>query len=119
LKLRVNGISSLLAAFVIHPIVKGGLNVLVLALLGTATEQNHKRCPILAEIHSVARSEIDPAFIYACTREYLDLIGRSPFAEWFDRLNSPAAAKVTTALVRLEQGNFSNARGVDLNHFLW
>jgi hypothetical protein len=40
-------------------------------------------------------------------REHLDLIGRSPFAEWFDRLNSPAAAKVTTALVRLEQGNFS------------
>lgn len=27
-------------------------------------------------------------------------------------LNSPAAAKVTTALVRLEQGNFSNAKSV-------
>jgi putative addiction module killer protein len=41
-------------------------------------------------------------------REYLDLAGRSPFAEWFDSLK----AKITTALVRLEQGNFSNAKGV-------
>jgi putative addiction module killer protein len=45
-------------------------------------------------------------------REYLDLAGRSPFAEWFDSLNARAAAKITTALVRLEQGNFSNAKGV-------
>jgi putative addiction module killer protein len=45
-------------------------------------------------------------------REYLDLAGRSPFAEWFDHLNAPAAAKVTTALVRPERGNFSNAKGV-------
>jgi len=45
-------------------------------------------------------------------REYLDLVGRSPFAEWFDSLNAPAAAKVTTALVRLEQGNFSNAKSL-------
>ena len=45
-------------------------------------------------------------------REYLDPTGRATFAEWFDSLNAPAAAKVTTALVRLEQGNFSNAKGV-------
>jgi putative addiction module killer protein len=45
-------------------------------------------------------------------REHLDLLGRSPFAKWFDSLNSVAAAKATTALVRLEQGNFSNAKGV-------
>jgi len=45
-------------------------------------------------------------------REYLDPMGRAPFAEWFDSLNAPAAAKVTTALVRLGQGNFSNAKGV-------
>lgn len=45
-------------------------------------------------------------------REYLDLVGRSPFAGWFDSLNAPAAAKVTTALVRLEQGNFSHAKSV-------
>lgn len=44
--------------------------------------------------------------------EYLDERGRSPFARWFDRLNATPAARVTTALVRMEQGNFSNAKGV-------
>jgi putative addiction module killer protein len=43
---------------------------------------------------------------------YLDSDGRSPYADWFDDLNPPAAAKVTIALARLSQGNFSNARGV-------
>ena len=45
-------------------------------------------------------------------REYLDARGRSPFAKWFNALNSPAAAKVTTALVRIEHGNFSTTKGV-------
>ncbi len=45
-------------------------------------------------------------------REYLDARGRSPFAEWFARLNAPAAAKVVVALVRMEQGNLSNAKSV-------
>lgn len=45
-------------------------------------------------------------------REYIDLGGRSPFAKWFNRLNSPAAAKVAIALVRMEQGNFSNSKGI-------
>ena len=44
--------------------------------------------------------------------EYLEPGGRDPFANWFETLNAPAAAKVTTALVRIEQGNFSNTRGV-------
>src|SRR5436309_9618250 len=39
-------------------------------------------------------------------RQYVDPSGRSPFAKWFESLNAPAAAKVTTALVRIEQGNF-------------
>jgi putative addiction module killer protein len=30
----------------------------------------------------------------------------------FIKLNAPAAAKVTTALVRIEQGNFSTAKGI-------
>jgi putative addiction module killer protein len=46
------------------------------------------------------------------TREYLDKSGRSPFGKWFDSLDSAAASKVTVALVRLEQGNFSNVKGV-------
>ena len=45
-------------------------------------------------------------------REYIEIDGRSPYAKWFNRLNAPAAAKVATALVRMEQGNFSTSKGV-------
>ena len=45
-------------------------------------------------------------------REYLDSNGRSPYAKWFNRLNAQAAAKVATALIRMEQGNFSTSKGV-------
>ena len=45
-------------------------------------------------------------------REYLDRAGRSPYAAWYDRLNREAAAKVAAALARIQQGNFSNAKGV-------
>ena len=45
-------------------------------------------------------------------REYLDRNGRNLFGEWFSRLNSEAARKVTTALYRLGLGNFSNVKGV-------
>jgi putative addiction module killer protein len=44
--------------------------------------------------------------------EYLDEKGRSPFENWFRRINAQAAAKVTTALVRLEGGNTSNAKSL-------
>jgi len=45
-------------------------------------------------------------------KQYVDANGKSPFAKWFDDLHSPAAAKVTKAIARMEQGNFSNATGV-------
>jgi len=45
-------------------------------------------------------------------REYIDEQGRSAFGKWFERLNAPAAAKVTTALYRLEHGNDSNTKSV-------
>ena len=45
-------------------------------------------------------------------REYLDAAGRSLFGKCFDRLNATAAAKVAAALARLEQGNWSNVKGV-------
>ena len=45
-------------------------------------------------------------------REYVDTEGRSPYARWFGRLNARAAAKVATALVRMEHGNLSNAKSV-------
>lgn len=34
--------------------------------------------------------------------------GSSPYAEWFATLDAVAAAKVTTAKLRMEQGNLSN-----------
>jgi putative addiction module killer protein len=45
-------------------------------------------------------------------QEFLDSSGQSPFAHWFDALNAVAAARVTLALTRLSQGNFSNVKGV-------
>ena len=45
-------------------------------------------------------------------REYLRLDGRNLFGEWFDRLNSNAARRVTTALYRLGLGYFSNVKSV-------
>lgn len=45
-------------------------------------------------------------------RSYVDEGRNRPFASWFEALNYQAAAKVTIALTRLEQGNFSNAKGV-------
>ena len=45
-------------------------------------------------------------------RDYIDEEGDSAFAKWFAALDPTAAAKVTTALTRMEQGNFSNVRGV-------
>jgi putative component of toxin-antitoxin plasmid stabilization module len=44
--------------------------------------------------------------------EYVDGSGSSPFAGWFQTLDATAAAKVTTAIRRLELGNFSNVKGV-------
>lgn len=43
---------------------------------------------------------------------YIDRNGRRRFAEWFERLDTVASAKILIALSRLEQGNFSNAKGV-------
>ena len=44
--------------------------------------------------------------------EYVEESGASPFRKWFDNLDATAAAKVTTALYRLEQGNTSNVKPV-------
>jgi putative addiction module killer protein len=43
--------------------------------------------------------------------EYLES-GVSPFGIWFSTLNPHVAAKVTTALYRLEAGNVSNVKSV-------
>jgi len=44
--------------------------------------------------------------------EYLAAGGENPFRDWFDSLDATAAAKVTVALARMQQGNLSNAKGV-------
>lgn len=43
---------------------------------------------------------------------YIDATGKQHFGEWFEQLDAVAAAKVAVALSRMEQGNFSNAKGV-------
>ena len=43
---------------------------------------------------------------------YIDEHGNKRFADWLDRLDAVAAAKVTIALARMEQGNFSKVKGV-------
>jgi putative addiction module killer protein len=45
-------------------------------------------------------------------RHYIDPSGRSPFAAWLGELDDVAAARIAAALYRLEQGNFSNVKGV-------
>lgn len=43
---------------------------------------------------------------------YVSADGRQPFAAWFSDLAPVARAKVTRAIVRLEQGNVSNLKSV-------
>jgi len=45
-------------------------------------------------------------------RYFLAADGKSPFEDWFSDLHAAAAAKITVALARLEQGNLSNVKGV-------
>lgn len=45
-------------------------------------------------------------------REYINTDGKSSFAKWFDGLNAQAAAKVTTYLTRIENGNTSQIKGI-------
>ena len=44
--------------------------------------------------------------------EYVSEDGFSPFADWFETLDAPAAAKVATFLTRLGLGNTSSVKGV-------
>ena len=45
-------------------------------------------------------------------REFVDVRGSSPSGRWVGRLDRHAAARVATALYRMEMGNLSNAKGV-------
>ena len=50
-------------------------------------------------------------------REYIDSSGSSPWSEWLRSLDFKAAAKVTIALYRMAEGNFSNVKGVGAGVF--
>ncbi|MEX2263876.1 MAG: type II toxin-antitoxin system RelE/ParE family toxin [Bryobacteraceae bacterium] len=50
-------------------------------------------------------------------RGYIDDKGNKPFAKWFAGLDGNAAARVATALTRIEQGNTSNVKGVGAGVF--
>lgn len=45
-------------------------------------------------------------------RYYVGASGDEPFADWFADLEAVARAKVTRAIARMEQGNFSNVKTV-------
>ncbi len=45
-------------------------------------------------------------------RYFVAADGRQPFAEWFADVEAVARARITRAIVRLEQGNFSNVKSV-------
>jgi putative addiction module killer protein len=45
-------------------------------------------------------------------RYYVAAGGAAPFADWFAKLDAIAGAKITRAIARIEQGNFSNVKSV-------
>jgi putative addiction module killer protein len=45
-------------------------------------------------------------------RYYETTEGHSPFAEWFEELDSVTRARVAAAIARMEQGNLSRAKSV-------
>lgn len=44
--------------------------------------------------------------------EYVDANDRNPFVRWREKLDDIARARVTKALVRLEEGNTSSLKGI-------
>ncbi len=50
-------------------------------------------------------------------RGYIDERGKKRFAVWLNGLNPIAAAKVTIALARMENGNLANVKGVGAGVF--
>jgi putative addiction module killer protein len=44
--------------------------------------------------------------------EFVDSLGRNPFVAWRRKLDDVTRARVTIALVRLEEGNTSKLKGV-------
>jgi putative component of toxin-antitoxin plasmid stabilization module len=74
----------------------------------------------LGQTFGVAGRAIDKSNTYGtidrgalpAAKEYVDARRISPFHKWFIDLHAPEAAKVTGAIIRMEQGNFGNVKGV-------
>ena len=45
-------------------------------------------------------------------REYVDAKGRIPYRDWVVKLDASTRVRAITAVLRMEQGNFSAAKGV-------
>jgi putative addiction module killer protein len=45
-------------------------------------------------------------------REYVDAHGHTPYRDWIVQLDTTARVRIITAVLRMEQGNFSAAKGV-------
>jgi putative addiction module killer protein len=45
-------------------------------------------------------------------RQFIDRLGRNPFERWFERLDPTTQARISIALERLHQGNFSSTKGI-------
>ncbi|MDF2370309.1 MAG: type II toxin-antitoxin system RelE/ParE family toxin [Rhizobiaceae bacterium] len=43
---------------------------------------------------------------------YVTEVGKTPFGDWFNRLDTAAALKVRTALARIEAGNLGDVKSV-------
>lgn len=50
-------------------------------------------------------------------RQYIDRSGRNPFERWFEELDGGTRARISVALDRLEQGNFSAVKGIGAGVF--
>ena len=50
-------------------------------------------------------------------RQYISPDETSPFGEWLDSLDDPAAARVLTTVTRIEHGNFASVKGVGAGVF--
>jgi putative addiction module killer protein len=61
---------------------------------------------------SISVSFFDWKMLMIELRGYIDESGNKRFAQWLEGLDALAAAKVTIALSRIEQGNFSKVKGV-------
>jgi len=49
--------------------------------------------------------------------EYLNAAGVSPFAKWREKLDTTTRARITGAVLRMEAGNFSAAKGAGAGIF--